>query len=75
MLLAMLPFLLPDGGPGGRNGHWMGVLHVSPSLALATSVGFGFSMLFASLPGCSACCTSITEFLKRSGFLSAGTHR
>jgi uncharacterized membrane protein YbhN (UPF0104 family) len=52
MLLAMLP--ISFAGWGVREAAMvtgMGVLHVSPSLALATSVGFGFSMIFSSLPG------------------------
>jgi uncharacterized membrane protein YbhN (UPF0104 family) len=52
MLLAMLP--ISFAGWGVREAAMvtgMGVLHISPSLALATSVGFGFSMIFASLPG------------------------
>ncbi|MEA2898723.1 MAG: glycosyltransferase 2 family protein [Bradyrhizobium sp.] len=52
MLLAMLP--ISFAGWGVREAAMvtgMGLLHVLPSLALATSVGFGFSMIFASLPG------------------------
>lgn len=52
MLLAMLP--ISFAGWGVREAAMvtgMGVLHVTSSLALATSVGFGFSMIFASLPG------------------------
>jgi uncharacterized membrane protein YbhN (UPF0104 family) len=52
MLLAMLP--ISFAGWGVREAAMvtgMGLLQVSPSLALATSVSFGFSMILASLPG------------------------
>jgi uncharacterized membrane protein YbhN (UPF0104 family) len=63
MLLAMLP--ISFAGWGVREAAMvtgMGLLHVPSELALAISVGFGLSMILASLPGLFCLLQKFTKF-------------
>jgi uncharacterized membrane protein YbhN (UPF0104 family) len=71
MLLAMLP--ISFAGWGVREAAMvtgLGVLQVPPSLAMATSIGFGFSMILASLPGLFGVLHKDIKFQEASRFFS-----
>jgi len=73
MLLTMLP--ISFAGWGVREAAMvtgMGVLGIAPSLALATSVGFGISMILASVPGLFALVQGKTRTPQRNAVVANG---